>query len=104
MTLPQEHFDLIERAAVSKRPHRVINLRLVNSGAGDLDRSLSFSNAVRNGTSAITSSIERQIAYNLSWALSSLFKKKSKLRRISRGMTTTKTGSAIVLQVVGGHT
>jgi hypothetical protein len=29
VTLPQEHFDLIERAAVSKPPRRIMNPRFV---------------------------------------------------------------------------
>lgn len=64
MTLPQEYFDLVERAAVSKPPHRVFNPRLVD-GPGDLFHLLSLSDVVGNGVSTMTSSLERPITCNL---------------------------------------
>lgn len=57
VTLPEEHFDLIERAAVSKPPQRTANPRSVN-GTVNLSYLLSLFNVARNGVSTTTSSLE----------------------------------------------
>lgn len=61
MTLPQEQFDLIERAAVSKPPQRVVNPRSVQ-GVIEAGHPLNFSTVVRGGASTMTSSLERKLA------------------------------------------
>ena len=57
VTLPQEHFDLIERAAVSKPPQRSINPRFVK-GVADFRHSLNALSTARNGDSIMISFIE----------------------------------------------
>lgn len=59
MTLPQEHFDRIERAAVSKPPRRVVNLRFVYRVIV-VSHPLNFLAVAKNGASTTTSSIERE--------------------------------------------
>ena len=53
MTLPQEHFDLIERAAVSKPPRRVNNPRSVR-GAIDVRHPLNPFTAKRGASTTIS--------------------------------------------------
>ena len=52
MTLPQEHFDLIERAAVSKPPQRVVNPRFVLDVIV-VSHPLSISVVAKDGTSTM---------------------------------------------------
>ena len=57
MTLPQEHFDLIERAAVSKPPQRIVNPRFAQGVIG-LSRPLNSSIVARDGASTMTSFLD----------------------------------------------
>lgn len=57
MTLPQEHFDLIERAAVSKPPQRVVNPRFVLNVI-KVDRLLNIPTVVKDGALTMTSLLE----------------------------------------------
>ena len=53
MTLPQEHFDLIERAAVSKPPQRILNPRFVRGTSANI-HSLNSGSVARDGASTMT--------------------------------------------------
>ena len=57
MTLPQEVFDVIERAAVSKPPQRVVNPRFVLNVIA-VNRSLSTLAVVKGGASTMISLLE----------------------------------------------
>ena len=62
MTLPQEHFDLIEHAAVSKPPQRVVNPRFVLNMA-KVNPLLSTPTVAKDGALTMTSLLECQDLY-----------------------------------------